>query len=45
VILRRSIDCSPNEDKPNSPGCALAVMKDGRIVYERATEWPIWIMT
>ncbi len=22
-------------DKPNSPGCALAVIKDGRIVYKR----------
>ena len=22
-------------DKPDSPGCALAVMKDGRIIYER----------
>jgi len=23
-------------DKPGSPGCALAVIKDGRIIYERA---------
>lgn len=22
-------------DKPNSPGCALAIIKDGRIVYKR----------
>ena len=23
-------------DKTNSPGCALAILKDGKIIYERA---------
>jgi CubicO group peptidase (beta-lactamase class C family) len=32
-------------DKNDIPGCAVGAVKDGRIVYKRASEWQISIMT
>jgi CubicO group peptidase (beta-lactamase class C family) len=35
MLLRASTGVFEKWDKPNTPGCALGVYKDGRIIYKR----------